>query len=96
MDRNRYFRSEPLPYGLISLGGYIRFWGVVFILVTVWLAAFKKEDPVSEDDPDMDVKKVYKVMWSIVKLKSESPYPENATSKLTARHTILPDCTPDL
>jgi hypothetical protein len=44
---------------------------VVFIIVTVWLATFKKEDPVSEDDPDMDVKKVYKVMWSIVQLKSE-------------------------
>lgn len=31
----------------------------------------KKEDPTSEDDPDMDVKKVYKVMWSIVRLKSK-------------------------
>lgn len=70
--RNRYFRTDPLPYGLISLGGYIRFWGVVFVVVTVGLAVFKKEDPVSEDDPDMDVKKVYKVMWSIVQLKSES------------------------
>lgn len=68
---NRYFRTEPLPYGLISLGGYIRFWGVVFIIVTLWLAVYKVEDPVSENDPDMDVKKVYKVMWSIIRLKSE-------------------------
>ncbi|KAI9632848.1 acetyl-coenzyme A transporter 1 [Dioszegia hungarica] len=67
---NRYFRSQPLPYGLLSLGSYMRFWAVVFALVTFCLAMYKTEDPVSEDDPDMDVKKVYKVMWSIVKLKN--------------------------
>lgn len=44
----------------------------MFLAVTAWLAFVKKEDAVSEDDPDMDVKKVYKVMWSIVRLKSES------------------------
>ncbi|WVQ93622.1 hypothetical protein IAU59_000698 [Kwoniella sp. CBS 9459] len=67
---NKYFRSTPLDYGLVSLGGYLRFWAVVFILVTIWLALYKTEDPASEDDPDMDVKKVYKVMWSIVRLKN--------------------------
>lgn len=51
----------------------MRFWAVVFVGVTVGLAILKKEDPSSEDDPDMDVKKVYKVMWSIVRLKSTSP-----------------------
>jgi PAT family acetyl-CoA transporter-like MFS transporter 1 len=70
--RNKYFRSQPIDAGLITLGGYMRFWGVVFVLFTVWLAVVKREDAVSEDDPDMDVKKVYKVMWSIVRLKSES------------------------
>ena len=70
MGRNKYFRSTPLEYGLVSLGGYLRFWSMVFLLVTAWLAFVKKEDAVSEDDPDMDVKKVYKVMWSIIRLKS--------------------------
>lgn len=55
----------------MSLGGYLRFWALVFLAVTAWLAVVKKEDAVSEDDPDMDVKKVYKVMWNIVRLKSE-------------------------
>jgi PAT family acetyl-CoA transporter-like MFS transporter 1 len=68
--RNKYFRSTPLEYGLISLGGYLRFWALVFLVVTAWLAFVKKEDAVSENDPDMDVKKVYKVMWSIIRLKS--------------------------
>ncbi|KGB76662.2 acetyl-CoA transporter [Cryptococcus deuterogattii R265] len=69
---NKYFRSpsQPLDYPLVSLGGYMRFWAVVFVGVTVGLAVLKKEDPPSEDDPDMDVKKVYKVMWSIVRLKN--------------------------
>lgn len=49
----------------------MRFWALVFGGVTLALALYKKEDPVSEDDPDMDVKKVYRVMWSIVRLKSE-------------------------
>ncbi|EIW66512.1 hypothetical protein TREMEDRAFT_34926 [Tremella mesenterica DSM 1558] len=65
---NRYFRSKPLDAGLVSLGGYMKFWGLIYALVTVWLARFKREDPVGEDDPDMDVRKVYKVMWSIVQL----------------------------
>jgi PAT family acetyl-CoA transporter-like MFS transporter 1 len=49
----------------------MRFWAFVFAAVTFCLAMYKTEDPVSEDDPDMDVKKVYKVMWSIVQLKSK-------------------------
>ncbi|WWD16354.1 hypothetical protein CI109_100780 [Kwoniella shandongensis] len=67
---NKYFRSTPLDYPLVSLGGYLRFWAVVFVAVTAWLAFFKTEDPASDNDPDMDVKKVYKVMWSIVRLKN--------------------------
>jgi hypothetical protein len=33
------------------------------------------QDPVAEDEPSMDVKKVYKVMWSIIKLKRTSFLP---------------------
>jgi PAT family acetyl-CoA transporter-like MFS transporter 1 len=75
MNRNKYFRSTPLEYGLVSLGGYLRFWALIFLVVTAWLAFVKKEDAVSENDPDMDVKKVYKVMWSIIRLKSMSSQP---------------------
>jgi MFS transporter, PAT family, solute carrier family 33 (acetyl-CoA transportor), member 1 len=40
---NKYFRTVPLDYGLISLGGYLKFWGWMYLLVTVWLAKYKKE-----------------------------------------------------
>jgi hypothetical protein len=68
--RNKYFRTTPLDYGLVTLGGFFRFWAVIFLVVTIGIALYKTEDPVAADDPDMDVKKVYKVMWSIVRLKS--------------------------
>ena len=61
--------------------------------VTAWLAFVKKEDVVSEDDPDMDVRKVYKVMWSIVRLKSEpTQSAQKSRSALTSscRHSIIP------
>jgi hypothetical protein len=40
---NKYFRSTPLEYGLVGLGGYLKFWGWMYLLVTLWLARFKKE-----------------------------------------------------
>lgn len=69
---NKYFRSIPQTYPLVTLGPYMRFWGCMYLVVTFWLVFFKKEDGVNTDDPDLDVKKVYKIMWSIVRLKSAS------------------------
>ena len=40
---NKYFRSVPMDEGLVSLGGYLKFWGWMYILVTIWLAKYKKE-----------------------------------------------------
>ncbi|SCV68604.1 BQ2448_725 [Microbotryum intermedium] len=69
---NKYFRLQPLDYPLVTLSGYLQFWGLAFIVVTLYLAFFQPEDPVSQDDPDMDVKKVYSIMYEICKLKRES------------------------
>lgn len=69
---NWYFRSVPQELPLISLGGYMRFWGGVYLVVTACLVYFKQEDDVNHDDPDLDVAKVYRIMWSIVRLKSTS------------------------
>lgn len=70
---NRWLRTRPSTEPIVTLGGYMHMWAVVYWVFTIWLAVAKKEDPVSEDDPDMDVKKVYRVMWSIVQLKGEVP-----------------------
>lgn len=73
-NRNRWLRAIPQDFPLVSLGGYLKFWAGVFFLFTIWLVLAKTEDPTSDDDPDMDVRKVYKVMWSIVRLKSRSSF----------------------
>ncbi|GAA5972791.1 hypothetical protein JCM11641_003943 [Rhodosporidiobolus odoratus] len=67
---NKYFRSTPLDYPLVSLSGYLHFWAVGFIVITGYLAFFQVEDPVAAgDEDDMDLKKVYSIMRDICKLK---------------------------
>ncbi|GAA5998892.1 uncharacterized protein JCM10292_005777 [Rhodotorula paludigena] len=67
---NKYFRSTPLEYPLVTLSGYLHFWAVAFIVVTGYLAFFQTEDPVKAgDDEDMDLKKVYSIMRDICKLR---------------------------
>ncbi|GAA6013083.1 hypothetical protein JCM10207_006166 [Rhodosporidiobolus poonsookiae] len=67
---NKYFRSTPLDYPLVSLSGYLHFWAVGFIAVTAYLAFFQAEDPVTaSEEGEMDLKKVYSIMRDICKLK---------------------------
>ncbi|KAL5495648.1 hypothetical protein ACEPAI_1111 [Sanghuangporus weigelae] len=66
------FNSEAFAskYGfpVLSLSSYLKFWTVVCYSVTVWLLFAKKEDKPSADDEDMDLVKVYRVIWRICKL----------------------------
>ncbi|KAK4187318.1 acetyl-coenzyme A transporter 1-domain-containing protein [Podospora australis] len=64
---NRYFRTEPLDHGLVSLGGYLTFWGWGYILVTLGLALLKREEKTKNEDGIWDV---YKIMWGVLKLKN--------------------------
>ncbi|KZL85650.1 acetyl-coenzyme a transporter 1 [Colletotrichum incanum] len=64
---NRYFRSSPLDHGLMSLGGYLTFWGWAYIAITVGLSLFKREERTKNEDGIWDV---YKIMWGVLKLKN--------------------------
>ncbi|CAD6498997.1 BgTH12-04652 [Blumeria graminis f. sp. triticale] len=64
---NRWFRNQPSPEGLMTLPGYLRFWGWMYIIVTLGLAIFKKEEKTRNEDGIWDV---YKVMWGILKLRN--------------------------
>ncbi|KAJ2894232.1 putative membrane protein [Zalerion maritima] len=64
---NKYFRSTPLNTGLMTLGGYLTFWGWGYILVTLGLAALKREERTHNEDGIWDV---YKIMWGVLKLKN--------------------------
>ena len=64
---NRYFRSEPQSYGLFTLGGYLTFCGWAYLIVTVCLGLFYKEDRTGSKD---GLGSAYKTMWQVMKLKS--------------------------
>lgn len=64
---NTWFRKIPQDYGLITLGGYMTFWGYAYIIVTIGLAILKKEDKTKERD---SIREVYESMWAVLKLKN--------------------------
>lgn len=42
---NKYFRTIPREYGWVSLGGYMKFSGIVYLIVTLYMILFTKEHP---------------------------------------------------
>jgi len=43
---NKYLRAEPVAgVGLVTLSGFVRFWGYVFVATTAYVWAFKPEAP---------------------------------------------------
>ncbi|KAI9781202.1 MAG: hypothetical protein M1816_002462 [Peltula sp. TS41687] len=64
---NRWFRAVPKDEGVITLGGYLQFWGWAYLVATLGLALLKKEERTRERDSIMEV---YQVMWKILKLKN--------------------------
>ncbi|KAK4989487.1 hypothetical protein LTR50_003231 [Elasticomyces elasticus] len=64
---NKWFRTAPLDTGLITLGGYLSFWGYAYLIVTLGLAVLKREERSREKDGILEV---YRVMGGILKLKN--------------------------
>ncbi|PQE05472.1 Acetyl- transporter 1 protein [Rutstroemia sp. NJR-2017a BBW] len=64
---NKWFRKTPLDEGVMTLGGYLTFWGWTYIIVTIGLALLKREEKTKNEDGIWDV---YKVMWGVLKLKN--------------------------
>jgi len=63
---NRWFRTEDQAYGIMTLGGYMKFWGWGYLLVTLGLAVLKREDKTREKS---GIVEVYRSMWGVLKLK---------------------------
>jgi len=64
---NKWFRKIPLDDGVMTLPGYLTFWGWAYIVVTIGLAFLKREERTKNEDGIFDV---YKVMWGVLKLKN--------------------------
>lgn len=62
---NAWFRAVPKDVGLLTLGGYMNFWGWAFLIVTFGLAIFKRENI---DTTKEGIMEVYKSMWEVIKL----------------------------
>lgn len=67
---NGYLRSTPSEEGLVTLPGFLYFWGCVFIITTTLIAIFKHEESVEprKGEPDMDITHAYKLLWHITRL----------------------------
>ncbi|KAF8588471.1 MFS general substrate transporter [Ramaria rubella] len=53
----------------LTLSAYLTFWSIICFSVTIWLLFFKTEDPPNVEDDEMNLKRVYSILWSVCKLK---------------------------
>lgn len=70
---NAYLRAEPSNQGILTLPGFLYFWGWTFVIMTTLIALFKHEDSEKahkDGEVNMDIKHAYKLLWDIVKLPS--------------------------
>ncbi|XP_022905132.1 acetyl-coenzyme A transporter 1 [Onthophagus taurus] len=71
---NTYLRTVPKDEGIVTLSGFLVFWGWVFIVITTIVAVFKKETQSVhsahvEGEVDRDIKTAYLFLIQILKLK---------------------------
>jgi len=64
---NKYLRSTPLDEPMVTLAGFLFFWGWVFVVVTVFIVLFKTEKPDPEDE-ELGVADTYRQLWSVLQL----------------------------
>lgn len=46
---NKYFRSIPQQYGWITISGYLKFSGLIYILITIYIIFNTKEHPIDKN-----------------------------------------------
>ncbi|EKG11676.1 Major facilitator superfamily domain general substrate transporter [Macrophomina phaseolina MS6] len=64
---NKWFRATPKDEGVMTLGGYLTFWGWAYLAVTLALALMKREEKTKNND---GISEVYRVMGGILKLRN--------------------------
>jgi MFS transporter, PAT family, solute carrier family 33 (acetyl-CoA transportor), member 1 len=64
---NKWFRQVSSDEPVMTLGGYLIFWGWAYLVLTAGLGIFKQEERTKNEDNTWDV---YKVMWGVLKLKN--------------------------
>jgi len=64
---NRWFRSTRSNVGVMTLGGYLTFWGWAYLFVTLGLAVLKREDKTNDRE---GITEVYRSMLGVLQLKN--------------------------
>jgi len=70
---NKYLRDadSPSEIGVVTLAGFMYFWGMVFFATTTLVMFFKRETiSLLEEEPEEGVVKAYKTLWRVVRLPS--------------------------
>ncbi|XP_078064303.1 acetyl-coenzyme A transporter 1 [Mustelus asterias] len=68
---NTYLRSQSQPTGIVTLSGFLFFWGIIFIVTTTLVLLFKKENLGQmslHHVPQQGIKETYKLLICIIKL----------------------------
>ena len=63
---NTYLRSQPAEEGMVNLGEFVYFWGIVFIISTTLVWMLKKE---VKDREKSNITLVYKELFHVLQLK---------------------------
>ncbi|XP_076451618.1 LOW QUALITY PROTEIN: acetyl-coenzyme A transporter 1-like [Babylonia areolata] len=82
---NNYLRWEPQPEGVITLGSFLYFWGVVFFVTTTLVGLVKPERADPDVDPEQGIVDTYKTLLRVIRLPSVMSY---ALILLTAKVTF--------
>ena len=66
---NKYIRYEPQPVGLVTLAGFLFFWGIVFLVTTSFVWWFKTEKNSYDEDVDKHgIVGMYKMLMKVFRL----------------------------
>jgi PAT family acetyl-CoA transporter-like MFS transporter 1 len=70
---NKYIFSEPREEGLVKFSGFLQFWGIAILTVTIGIVLFKRESSEDEEElkahPDFGIDRAYPILWRILKKK---------------------------
>lgn len=102
---NKYIRSEPQDEGLVTLAGFLMFWGWVFIVTTTLVAILKHEaqetttrNRNAEPKGFNDIIVAYKQLYTIIKLPAVRTlalvlFTAKVISPFDYKYTNLPPAT---
>uniref|UniRef100_A0A1B6GXL1 Major facilitator superfamily (MFS) profile domain-containing protein n=1 Tax=Cuerna arida TaxID=1464854 RepID=A0A1B6GXL1_9HEMI len=66
---NTYLRTEPLPYGVVTLSSFLEFFGWIFLVTTTLVMLLKRERlPPPDEEPCVGILDTYKQLLRVMRL----------------------------